>query len=320
MSRYRHALPQSSDRLFLTDGGLETTLIFHEGLELPEFAAIELHRRPGGEDTLRAYFARYTEIARRHGAGFVFESASWRASGDWGTRLGFSREELERANRRSIDFLAELREAFESAGDAPGVISACIGPRGDGYVASHRMSVAEAEQYHGFQVGIFETTEADLVSAVTMNYVEEAIGIALAARAAHMPVVISFTVETDGKLPTGQSLQQAIEQVDAATDRHPAYYMINCAHPTHFDPALAAPAPWLARIRGLRANASRLSHAELNESTTLDSGDPAELGRQYAELWGRLPRLVVLGGCCGTDHRHIEAIAGSCAPLFAERR
>jgi S-methylmethionine-dependent homocysteine/selenocysteine methylase len=151
-----------------------------------------------------------------------------------------------------------------------------------------------------------------------MNYVEEAVGIAQAARRAAMPVVISFTVETDGRLPTGQTLQAAVEQVDAETDAYPAYFMINCAHPTHFDEVLETRAPWLDRLGGLRANASHKSHAELDESTSLDVGDPDELGRQYAAIKQRVPRLNVLGGCCGTDHRHIEQIAATCAPLFPQ--
>jgi S-methylmethionine-dependent homocysteine/selenocysteine methylase len=126
----------------------------------------------------------------------------------------------------------------------------------------------------------------------------------------------SFTVDTDGRLPTGQTLGDAVAEVDAATGGAPAYYMINCAHPTHFDGALAARARWVDRMRGLRANASTRSHAELNESTELDVGNPAELGAQYAALRRRLPRLNVMGGCCGTDDRHMAAIAEACAPLF----
>ena len=178
------------------------------------------------------------------------------------------------------------------------------------------MSDREAEAYHAEQVDTFADTAADMVTAITMNYVEEALGIARAAESAGMPAVISFTVETDGRLPTGQTLRAAIEQVDAATSGYPAYYMINCAHPTHFEHLLAEAEPWTKRIRGLRANASRKSHAELNESPKLDIGDPVELGIQHARLKQRLPQLNVLGGCCGTDHRHVEQIATACLPLF----
>jgi S-methylmethionine-dependent homocysteine/selenocysteine methylase len=174
------------------------------------------------------------------------------------------------------------------------------------------MSMQEAQEYHGAQIGTFSRTAADLVTASTMNYVEEAIGIVRAARGFEMPVVISFTVETDGKLPTGDSLKDAIERVDAATGGAPAYYMINCAHPTHFEHVLPIGGPWLGRIRGVRANASIQSHAELNESTELDEGDPVQLGSQHHELLSKLKQLNVFGGCCGTDHRHVEEICKAC--------
>jgi S-methylmethionine-dependent homocysteine/selenocysteine methylase len=316
MTRHRNALPQLDGSFFLTDGGIETTLVFLEGLELPDFAAFDLLKRDGGEEALLRYFRPYTAIAARHGAGLVLESATWRASADWGSRLGYSADELAEANRQAIRMLEPLRTEVESAKTRV-VISGCVGPRGDGYVPSQTMSEAEAQDYHGAAIRTFAGTAADVITAITMNYAEEAIGVTRAAVAAGMPVVIAFTVETDGRLPTGQTLGEAITQVDAATKGAPAYYMINCAHPTHFDDALAARAPWVDRIHGLRANASAKSHAELNEATELDVGNPAELGAQYAALRRRLPNLNVMGGCCGTDHRHVEAIAAACAPLFA---
>src|SRR5262249_32668887 len=194
----------------------------------------------------------------------------------------------------------------------PIVISGNIGPRGDGYNPSAIMNALEAQDYHAEQIAVFRDSAADMVSAFTMNYIEEPIGIAHAAKAAGMPVVISFTVETDCRLPTGQTLKQAVQEVDAATGNAPAYYMINCAHPTHFDGVLAAGEPWTRRLRGLRANASRRSHAELDAATDLDAGDPVELGRQYAEVRRRLRHINVLGGCCGTDHRHVEQICFAC--------
>lgn len=196
------------------------------------------------------------------------------------------------------------------------VISGCVGPRGDGYIPSEVMTADEAQHYHQTQVETFRDADADLVTAITMNYVEEAIGITRAAQSVEMPVVISFTVETNGKLPTGQTLKQAIAQVDQATHQAPAYYMINCAHPYHFASTLATGEPWLERVRGIRANASTKSHAELNEMETLDDGNPGELGNQYYELLDKLPHVNVLGGCCGTDHRHVEAICKACLPVF----
>jgi S-methylmethionine-dependent homocysteine/selenocysteine methylase len=313
MSRYRNQLPQLEGGVFLTDGGLETTLVFHQGIDLPCFAAFDLMKNDEGRETLRNYFHTYVETARQHNAGFILESVTWRANADWGEKIGYSREELAEINRQSIAMLEEIRDEYETAG-LPMIISGCIGPRGDGYNPSSRMNADEAEQYHATQIETFRDTAADMVSAFTINYVEEAIGIVHAARKAKMPVVISFTVETDGCLPTGQTLKDAIEQVDGATDNAPIYYMVNCAHPTHFEHTLDG-APWTNRIRGLRANASCRSHAELDEATELDAGHPEELGAEYRELTDKLRNMNVFGGCCGTDHRHIAAIADACLAI-----
>ena len=315
MTQFRKALPQISGDFFLTDGGIETTLIFLEGQELPDFAAFHLLKTRGGEAALRKYFRTYAGLAERFSTGLILESATWRASTDWGRKLGYGAKEIADTNRRAISLLEEIRGEFKG-NSRKIVISGCLGPRGDGYNPGKTMTAKEAETYHGYQVRVFEDSVTDMVTAITMNYVEEAIGIAKAAAKAAMPVVISFTVETDGKLPTGQTLREAIEQVDATTSRYPSYYMINCAHPTHFERVLEQGAPWTRRIRGLRANASRKSHAELNESPELDIGNPAELGSEHAQLKKRFGDLNVMGGCCGTDHRHLEQIATACSPLF----
>jgi S-methylmethionine-dependent homocysteine/selenocysteine methylase len=311
MPTYRNQLPQLGGQLFLTDGGLETTLIFHEALDLPEFAAFVLLNDAAGCEALRTYFDPYVALARKHEFGFVLESVTWRANPDWGSKLGYSARELAAVNRKAIDMLCAIRDHYATA-TSPMVISGCIGPRGDGYIPSAVMSADEAQQYHAAQIDVFSQTEADMVSAFTLNYVEEAIGIARAAQAAGMPVVISFTVETDGTLPTGQTLKEAIERVDQATQRAPVYYMINCAHPGHFADVLVAGKGWAERIRGLRANASTKSHVELNESVELDAGDPVDFGRQHRALLGKLKHLNVLGGCCGTDHRHVEELCKAC--------
>jgi S-methylmethionine-dependent homocysteine/selenocysteine methylase len=315
MPRYRKHLPQLSGGLFLTDGGIETTLIFHEGLALPYFAAFELLTHAEGYAALQKYFRTYADIARRYAVGCILESATWRASPDWGAKLGHSTPVLAELNRKAIALLQEMRDAYEQD-NAPMVISGCIGPRGDGYNPAALMTEDDAERYHAMQAMTFRDTEADMLTAITMTYAAEAIGVTRAAQAADMPVVISFTVETDGRLPTGQTLQEAIEQVDEATGRGPAYYMINCAHPTHFVGTVSAGGLWLDRIRGLRANASTKSHAELDEAAELDDGNPVELGLQYRELKAKLPQLNVLGGCCGTDHRHVEEIGKRCLPLL----
>lgn len=308
MSKYRHRLPQLRNALFLTDGGLETTLLFHEQIELPYFAAFDLLRTPGGVERLRRYFETYVRIAVERRVGIVLEAPTWRANADWGAKLNYDAAALADVNRLGIGLLLEVRDALETPA-TPIVISGNIGPRGDGYRADARMSIADALRYHAAQVATFAATDADMIAAFTMNYVEEAVGIAMAARAHAMPLALSFTVETDGKLPSGQSLVDAIERVDAETDEYPAYYMINCAHPTHFEGVLDELGSKLRRVRGLRANASRRSHAELDASPDLDSGDPVALGGEYRALQRRLPALTVVGGCCGTDHRHVAAIA-----------
>jgi homocysteine S-methyltransferase len=316
MSKYRNQLPQLSDRLFLTDGGLETTLIFHEGVELPYFASFDLMKSKSGIAKLRAYYARYITMAKEHGMGFVLEAHTWRANRDWAAKLGYSRLELAQANRASIAMLADLRRSYETP-DSPIVISGNIGPRGDGYKVENAMTAREAADYHGEQIEVFRDTECDMVSAFTLNYVEEAIGVAKAARVADMPVVISFTVETDGRLPSGQTLKDAIEQTDRETNKAPVYYMLNCAHPAHFSNVLREGEAWVNRLRGIRANASLRSHAELDAAPDLDIGDPVDLGWRYRDLRSRFPQVTVLGGCCGTDHRHVERICLACVAVEA---
>jgi S-methylmethionine-dependent homocysteine/selenocysteine methylase len=253
---------------------------------------------------LRRYYAPYLELAREAGVGFVLESPTWRASPRWAAELGVSERELDELNRRAIALMEEL--AGQAAG--PTVISGCIGPHDDGYNPTTKLTAAQARDYHATQIATFAGTAADMVTAMTITYADEAIGLALAARDAGIPIAISFTLETDGRLPSGQGLGEAIAEVDEATDAAPAYYMINCAHPTHFDAVLQASEPWQERIRGVRANASTKSHAQLDEATELDEGDPLDLGERHASLAPKLPRLNVLGGCCGTDHRHVRAI------------
>ena len=310
MSAMDHVLPQLGGELFLTDGGIETSLIFQDGLDLPLFAAFDLLKDATGTQALRRYFRRYRDLAREAGTGFVFESPTWRASRDWGDRLGYSAADLASANARAMALGAELRR---EAQDLVVVLSGCVGPRGDGYRPEALMTGEEAQDYHAEQVTALAAGGAEMVTAITMTHVGEALGVARAAAAVGLPVAISFTVETDGSLPGGEDLGDAIAAVDDATGGAPAYYMINCAHPTHFADRVAGGGPWTGRIGGLRANASRCSHAELDAATELDDGDPEELGAQYAQLRRLLRGLAVLGGCCGTDHRHVAAIARACA-------
>lgn len=306
--KYRHGLPQLAGKRILTDGGLETTLLFLDGIDLPGFAAIEMVTSPEKRAHLRRYFQGYIQLALRHGVGFMFESPTWRSSAGWADTVGHSAEVLDELNRLAIEMMLAWAHRYETEA-SPMVVSGCIGPRGDGYVPSEKMSADQAQDYHQRQIDIFADAGVDCVSAFTMNYVEEAIGIVLAAQRADVPSVISFTVETDGRLITGESLEDAIYGVDEATGQGPAYYMINCAHPSHFESVLDPNAGWVKRIAGIRANASKCSHEELDNSETLDVGNPDELARDYLRLTESLPHITVVGGCCGTDSRHIEAIA-----------
>jgi S-methylmethionine-dependent homocysteine/selenocysteine methylase len=308
---YRDHLPQLDGGLFLTDGGIETVLIYHEGIDLPLFAAFDLLKDDAGTQTLRRYYEPYVKLARERGVGFVLESPTWWADSCGAGGSGEEAQRLADLNRRAIALLEEVRAAACEDG-APIVISGCVGPHDDGYDPSELLSAEEAREYHAEQIVTFAGTTADMVTAITMTYVEEAIGIARVASQVALPAAISFTVGTDGSLPSGQDLGEAIEQVDAETDAAPAYFMINCAHPAHFEAVLQSGGGWRERIRGLRANASTKSHAELDEATELDEGDPADLGARYAGLRELLPELTVVGGCCGTDHRHVAQIRDAC--------
>lgn len=303
------ARPWADDRLFLSDGGLETTLVYLDGLDLPHFAAFPLLMQPAGHERLRRYYEPYLSLAAlTPGTGFMLETPTWRANPDWGRLLGYDDEALARVNMDAARLVKGLRDEWRSRIDGGIVLSGIIGPRGDGYVAERPGNVAEAQAYHAPQARALQAGGVDMLAAVTMTNVDEAIGIVRAASEVGLPVAVSFTVETDGRLPTGMSLAQAIERVDTETDSVPAYFGINCAHPAHLDPALAIGGAWARRIRCIRANASTRSHAELDAATELDAGDIPDLGERYRRLRPALPCLNVLGGCCGTDARHLQAI------------
>ena len=297
-------LPQLGDELFLTDGGMETWLLYERGLQLPQFASFPLLDDPRGVEALRAYFEPYIELARERGVGLVLDAPTWRASSHWGELLGYDAGQLADVNRRAVALVDELRN---DASDVRIVVGGCVGPCDDAYAPSEQISVDEAYAYHRPQIETLAGTRADFVNALTLTYSAEAIGIGRAANDSGLPVAISFTVETDGRLPSGETLGAAITAVDAAADVD--YFMVNCAHPTHFADVLDG--DWLARVWGVRANASAKSHAELDEADELDPGDPQELAAHYPRLRETLPNLRVAGGCCGTDDRHIAAIAAA---------
>ncbi len=298
-----------ADTVVVTDAGLETWLVFDRGIELEAFAAYPLVATADGRAMLTEYYEHYVSIAQDVGAGVLLEAPTWRANPDWAATLGHDRTELAELIAASVGVVEQVRNDW--GGAQPFLVGGTVGPRGDGYQIGDVMDAAAAENYHSFQIGCFATTATDVVTAMTMGYVEEAIGIARAAEAVGLPAVISFTVETDGRLPSGMALAEAIEATDAATDGYPTHFMINCAHPTHFDHVLDGTAVWAARIGGLRANASTLSHAELDEMEELDAGDPDDLAARYVGLRSALPALQVIGGCCGTDHQHVATIAAS---------
>ncbi len=308
--KYRRNLPHLSGEPFITDGGINTTLIFQHNIDIPLFASFVLVDTREGRLKLDAYYGEYLELARRFGRGLILDTPTWRANPDWGRKLGYDLDRLAGINAASVEMLTDLRAKSENR-NPPIVVSGTIGPRGDGYKASI-FSAEDAQDYHSHQVACFAESEADMIAAYTLTNVAEAVGIARAAAAFNMPCSISFTVETDGRLIDGTPLGDAITSVDAATGSSPVYYMVNCSHPIHISAGLDPTAPWANRLRGLRANASTETHAALDESGTLDAGDPVDLANRYRDIVRAMPAITVLGGCCGTDCTHIAAICEAC--------
>lgn len=309
MTGYRNALPQLGGGLFLTDAGVETDLIFNHGIEIREFAAHTLLPDSVGRHALERYFEGFLGLAQEMEAGFILDTVTWKAHRHWAEPLAETPGQLRLANEEAVAFAAGLRDG--AASPFPVVLNGVIGPCGDAYRPDRRIEAGDAERYYAEQLGWLAATEIDMVTGLTFNQSGEAVGLVRAAAKHGLPVVISFTVETDGRLPDSQPLGEAIEAVDAATDGAAAYFMINCAHPDHFRDALKG--DWARRIKGIRANASRRSHAELDESSDIDAGDPLELGKLYADLLRVLPELNVFGACCGADLRHVRCIAQSLA-------
>jgi homocysteine S-methyltransferase len=287
----------------LTDGGIETVLSFKDGFDLPCFAAFPLLEQEAGRAALRRYFERFLDTAQELGLPFVLDTATWRANPDWGAQLGYDLDALAAVNRDAVRFAREIAE-----GRMQVTINGSIGPRGDGYVVGDQMTAEQATEYHAWQIGVLHDAGVERVTALTLSYPEEAVGVVQAAAIVDVPVVAGFTVETDGRLPSGTSIADAIDQVDEATDAAAEFFIINCAHPTHIAAGIDDTRA-VERIGGLRVNASALSHAELDEAEELDEGDPTSLARDNAALRDRLPSIQLLGGCCGTDHRHVAQIS-----------
>lgn len=315
MAKYRNNLPQLSGNFFVTNGGLETTLIYHENVQIPYFAAFDVLKDESGCEWMKNYLRKFLDIGKKYKVGFILENAGWRASPDWITKLGYTDNDLAYFNTKSIELLEQVRNEYETD-EYPIVLNATIGPRGDGYNPSVLMTPEQAQMYHSKRIGIISQTNADMVTGLTLNYPEEAIGIVRAAQQYGMPVIISFTVETDGHLPTGQTLKEAIQMVDQVTENGRQYYMINCAHPSVIQDRFTDTDDWVLRIHGIKGNASKKSHAELDESKELDDGNPIEFGECNRQLLYRLKNFNIFGGCCGTDCRHLEEICKVCLPTF----
>lgn len=313
MRMHTHELPQLKGQMFVTDGGIETHMIFNEGQDLPDMSVFLLNMSEAGREKMREYYRAYIPICQQAGQGFLFDTNTWRANPDWGTRAGYDAVRLREANIRAVEFCQEMQAEFAAAG-VSSVISGVIGPRRDAWQHDRRMTVEEAIAYHTAQIEAFADSDADYVTAYTLTNVPEAVGIAKVAEKTGLPVALSFTLETDGNLPGGKPLGLAISEVDTATKGYPAYYMINCVHPIHFASTVRSGGDWVNRIGGLRVNASMLSHAELDNAPSLDIGDIGDLAQRYARVLPLLPNIRVIGGCCGTDHRHIGAICATCLP------
>jgi len=312
MSRFRSGLPQLSGSVYLTDAGIETDLIFNRGIEIREFAAHTLLPDPKGRRAVAEYLRGFLSLANERNTGFILDSQTWKAHPHWAGDLKCSTEDLQHANLDAIALLVDLRDEF-SGNQQPIVINGLIGPRGDAYAPEEELTVDDAKRYHSTQIGWLADTEVDMVTALTFTQSTEAAGAVQAARAHSLPIVVSFTVETDGRLPTGESLKDAIRKVDDETDGAAAYFMVNCAHPDHFFGVFDGK-EWVKRVRGIRCNASRMSHAELDECEVLDDGNPEEMASQYRALIDRMPWINVLGGCCGSDLRHVSRIAKAITP------
>lgn len=290
--------------------GMETDLIFNQKWDLPEFAAFPLAVSEHGRSRLSQYYDAQVALARDNGLGVILDSVTWMANADRARPLGYDAEMLAKANAEAV---AVVRSARERAGSVPVLVSGQIGPRGDAYQAGAK-GVADAQEYHTEQIQKLVRAGVDMITAYTLGSAEEATGIALAAKANGVPVVMSFTVETDGRLPDGSNLGDAVDFTDAHSGSTVLGYCINCAHPDHFKPALDGRA-WMKRLIGLIPNASRRSHAELDAATELDDGDPAELAAELGTLHDSLPQLSIFGGCCGTDMRHLKATAERLGPV-----
>lgn len=294
--------PMKPEEIWMSWTGMETDLIFNKGYELPEFAAFPMIDNPDGRERLEGYYEELIKIGRDTNVGIILNTPTWMANPDRAIGVGYGADDLPRVTH---DAVALARGVAQKHDDVATLVSVQIGPQGDGYKPGIAAIDASAA-YHAPQIMAAKTSDADLVSAYTLGSTGEAIGISIAANRIGVPALISYTVETDGKLADGTSLAEAV--LALSEQAKPAAIMVNCAHPDHISNGLDGGA-WEAKLSGIIANASRQSHAELDECEVLDDGDPEELSLQLAELKKAHSGLTVFGGCCGTDLRHLRATA-----------
>ena len=300
--------PRAAGRLYLTEGGTETEVLYKWGFELPEFAMFPLLDDPKADSVIEGMFDRYFEAAEATGAGMLLNAHDYRASPDWASKLGYSAEQLTDFQHRVIGFLDAMRTKYRGRVD-PVYVAGCIGPRGDAYGTGGEITEEEAEAYHAVQINNLKGTAADMVIAVTFSNIAEAVGVIRAAAAAKMPIGVSFNIGPDGRLRSGPTLAEAITATDAATEGKAAWFGTNCAHPIEFAPALADPGDWRKRLRYVRPNAAKTDKLALCKLGHLEDGDPVELGNEMAEALREFPSVDIVGGCCGTDERHLKEVS-----------
>ncbi len=316
MTHHDETPPRRPGLSWLTEGGIETEIMYKWGHDMPHFAMFPLLERAAAAADIRGMYRRYLDVAARHGFAALIGGFDYRASPDWGALLGYSDEGLAEANLRSIDFLRGLaREYRDGLPDAR--IAGYVGPRGDAYSLNRTITEDEAAEYHAVQLATLKRAGVDLAWAVTFNNPAEARGVVRAAREIGVPLALSFSLTSSSRLASGQTLAEAVQSVDAASDGYPAFYALNCSHPLEFEPALT-PGAWQDRLRCIRPNAARIDKIALCKLGHLEEGDPHELGRQMADVARRFPQMDIWGGCCGTCESHLEEIARRVAEVRAE--
>jgi homocysteine S-methyltransferase len=300
--------PRLENKFYLTEGGTETEILYKWGYELPEFAMFTLLENAEANECVLGMYRRYFDVAEAYGTGILVTGHDYRASPDWARKLGYSLKGLTEMQHRTIQFLTDIRAEYE--GRVSDVyVSGCIGPRGDAYGTGGGISEAESEDYHSVQLSNLVETDADMAIAQTFNNIPEAIGVVRAATAIGIPIGVCLTLTTDALLRSGPTLKEAVETIDDRTGGAAAWFGTNCSHPVEFEPAISEAGAWAERLRYIRPNATQMEKIALCKLGHLEDGDPVELGHQIGDVARRFPNADILGGCCGTDERHLGEIA-----------